>query len=385
MIKSDRSEWSHVRFGDVVVNTNETVKDAGAAGLTRVVALEHVAPGSLRLTGWQEAADGTTFTRRFRKGQTLFAKRRAYQRKVAFADFDGVCSGDLLAFEAKPELLLPELLPFIVRSDSFFDYALRTSAGSLSPRTKWQDLANWEFELPPISEQRRIADFAWSIEAARIAQLDLVDNLELTARTWLSLETRIGGMPSARLDAAAEVVGGRQRSPRHANGPRMRRYLRVANIKDDAIDYTDVNEMDFSEKESQKYRLQDGDILMSEGQSRELVGQSAIYHERAGDDLHFQNTLVRVRCGPSVLPEYLQQVFRLYLQRGDFAAVAKQTTSIAHLGVSRLAAMHFPLPPLDVQSRIVERYREYEVAIKCARSAAVSSTALARALSREVM
>lgn len=164
MIEIDRSGWRRVRFGDVVANTKEAVKDPVGAGLDRVVALEHMQPGSLQLSGWQDAADGTTFTRRFRVGQTLFAKRRAYQRKVAYAEFDGVCSGDILALEAKADELLPELLPFIVQSDAFFEHALRTSAGSLSPRTKWQDLATWEFELPSPDEQKRIAALLWSTE-----------------------------------------------------------------------------------------------------------------------------------------------------------------------------------------------------------------------------
>jgi len=165
VIEIDRSGWRRVRFGDVVTSTKETVKDPVSAGLDRVVALEHMEPGCLQLSGWQDAADETTFTRRFRAGQTLFAKRRAYQRKVAHAEFDGVCSGDILVFEAKPNGLLPDLLPFIVQSDAFFEHALRTSAGSLSPRTKWQDLAMWEFDLPPLDEQKRIAELLWLSES----------------------------------------------------------------------------------------------------------------------------------------------------------------------------------------------------------------------------
>jgi type I restriction enzyme S subunit len=62
------------------------------------------------------------------------------------------------------EKLLPDLLPFIVQSEGFFEHALNTSAGSLSPRTKWKDLAKYQFPLPPIPEQRRIAEILWAAD-----------------------------------------------------------------------------------------------------------------------------------------------------------------------------------------------------------------------------
>jgi type I restriction enzyme S subunit len=86
----------------------------------------------------------------------LFGKRRAYQRKVAVADFNGVCSGDIYVLEPKGADLLPELLPFICQTDVFFEHAVGTSAGSLSPRTNWTSLSGFRFALPPIEEQRRM-------------------------------------------------------------------------------------------------------------------------------------------------------------------------------------------------------------------------------------
>jgi hypothetical protein len=85
----DRSKWKPVRFGDVVENLNETC-DPKAVGLDRYIAMEHMEPGSLHIRTWGNVADGTTFNRRCRPGQLLFGKRRAYQRKVAVAEFDAV-------------------------------------------------------------------------------------------------------------------------------------------------------------------------------------------------------------------------------------------------------------------------------------------------------
>jgi len=124
--------WKQVKFGEVVRLNKETCKDPESEGINRVIGLEHLEPGDLRVRSWADVADGTTFSNRVRPGQVLFGKRRAYQRKVAVANFDAICSGDIYVFESSDaSRLVPDLLPFICQTDSFFDYAIGTSAGSL--------------------------------------------------------------------------------------------------------------------------------------------------------------------------------------------------------------------------------------------------------------
>jgi len=157
-----------VKFGEVVSNLNETVRHGEEHSLTRVVGLEHIEPQDPNLRRWDELSDlpdGTSFSRVFRRGQVLFGKRRAYQRKVAVAPFDGICSGDILVFSPTNKKLHPDFLLFIVQSEGFFSHALQTSSGSLSPRTRWQDLATFEFELPSIEEQQRIVELLSGVDA----------------------------------------------------------------------------------------------------------------------------------------------------------------------------------------------------------------------------
>ena len=182
----DKSHWKRVAFGDVVRNVNETVRDLEAAGIDRVIAMEHMDPGELKISRWGSTEDGTTFTRRVNPGCTLFGKRRAYQRKVAYAEFDAICSGDIYTFEADETQLRGELLPFLVQSDGFLEYALGTSAGSLSPRTNWRDLANFAFNLPPREEQDRIARLLWTLERHRHKLVALAATLKLSASVLIS-------------------------------------------------------------------------------------------------------------------------------------------------------------------------------------------------------
>jgi restriction endonuclease S subunit len=124
----------------------------------RFVGLEYIEADNFQLQGWGEIANGTTFSKRFATGDVLFGKRRAYLKKVAIADFDGVCSGDILVIRAKAKKMLQGLLPYYISADAFIQHAVSTSAGSLSPRTKWKDLAELEVSIPDIKIQEKILE-----------------------------------------------------------------------------------------------------------------------------------------------------------------------------------------------------------------------------------
>ena len=126
-----------------------------------IVGLEHLIPQEIKFSGYDVDTENT-FTKTFKKGQILFGRRRAYLKKAAIADFDGICSGDITVIETIPGKVDPLLLPFIIQNDKFFDYAVSRSAGGLSPRVKWEHLKDYEFDLPPIEEQRILADKLWA-------------------------------------------------------------------------------------------------------------------------------------------------------------------------------------------------------------------------------
>jgi type I restriction enzyme, S subunit len=172
-----KTGWQTVTFGDIVKLSKERSSDAEVDGHERYIGLEHIDPGELRVRRWGNVVNGVTFTNVFRPGHVLFGKRRAYQRKVAVADFSGVCSGDIYVLEPKGEALLPELLPFICQSDAFCEHAIGTSEGSLSPRTSWKSLANFEFRLPPREEQERIHRVLSATEGVVHALVDAVAEL----------------------------------------------------------------------------------------------------------------------------------------------------------------------------------------------------------------
>ena len=162
---------SKVLLGDVAVEHKETCK--GSKDGYPIVGLEHLIPEEITLTAWDEGSENT-FSKMFRKGNVLFGRRRAYLKKAAVAPFDGICSGDITVIVAKPDRILPELLPFIIQNDDLFDFAVGKSAGSLSPRVKWEHLKNYEFELPDMEKQKELAELLWAMDNTKKSYQKLI-------------------------------------------------------------------------------------------------------------------------------------------------------------------------------------------------------------------
>ena len=139
-----------------------------------IVGLEHLTPEEITLSSWDHDTENT-FSKKFEKGQVLLGRRRVYLKKAVIAPFDGICSGDITVIEAIPGKIVPELLPFIIQNDKFFDYAMQGSAGSLSPRVKWEHLKDYEFDIPDISAQHTLADKLWAAYRLKQSYQSLID------------------------------------------------------------------------------------------------------------------------------------------------------------------------------------------------------------------
>jgi type I restriction enzyme S subunit len=163
-----RTNCEPTNFGNIANCIEEHDKEK--KDVTRFVGLENIEPENLKISTWGNVADGTTFTKKFSKGDVLFGKRRSYLKKVAITDFDGICSSDILVFRAREKMILPGLLPYYVSSEAFIQHAVNTSAGSLSPRTKWKDLSVFEISIPEIKTQERILEIFQQLQTT-ISQL----------------------------------------------------------------------------------------------------------------------------------------------------------------------------------------------------------------------
>lgn len=178
ILNLDRSTWKRVLFGDVIASVTERVNDPSQSGVERYVGLEHLDPGVMTVQRWASPDKVEAQKLRFQSGDVIFGRRRAYQRKVALAEFEGICSAHALVLRARPDHIDSGFLPVFLSSDYFLDRAISISVGSLSPTVNWRDLKVQEFYLPPLDEQKRIADLLWAIERQIRLQTEIFCNLE---------------------------------------------------------------------------------------------------------------------------------------------------------------------------------------------------------------
>lgn len=155
--------WRKFRFDEMATMVIDRVDDPSKANVDRYVGLEHLDSDSLTIRRWGSPADVKATKLRFRAGDIIFGRRRVYQRKLAVADFDGICSAHAMVLRANSAVVLPQFLPFFMQTDQFMERAKEISVGSLSPTINWEALAEEEFPLPRIQEQRRIAHLISSV------------------------------------------------------------------------------------------------------------------------------------------------------------------------------------------------------------------------------
>lgn len=367
------SKWPKVRFGDVVRNVDQSVRDPQTCGLERYVGLEHIDPESLHIQRWGLIAEGTTFTRRFRKGQVLFGKRRAYQRKVAVAEFDGLCSSDILVFEPKDDRLLPELLPFICQTESFFEHALDTSAGSLSPRTKFKELARYEFPLPPLDEQRRIAEILGSADEV-LSKYENVMNQIIIMSSRVFEETLRSSLSTQQvcLDDVCQIQNGQV-------DPTVPPYNRMIHIAPDDIESETGRILETKTATEDKVKS-----------GKYLFDHRAILYSKIRPNLK-KVTFPKFSgvCSADVYPLYPSEIilpeFLFYLLLSDdftkYAITNSVRSAIPKINRDDLLSYKFSLPNKDDQTRLIGQLE----AIRSSKDVVQSHLSIARGLKKALL
>ena len=335
-----------VKLGEVAKEYKATVKDA--ADLP-VVGLEHLIPGQVELTRWSEDADNT-FTKGFKNGQMLFGRRRAYLKKAALAPFDGICSGDITVIEAIPERIMPELLPFVIQNDSLFDYAVEKSAGSLSPRVKWEHLKNYEFELPEKEQQRALVDLLWAMTRTKKAYQELVKKTdELVKSQFIEMFKGIQrGEYKSLKEVCTLITDGTHNPPKFKDSGIP--FILVSNITGNIVTYDTpkyISEDDYNVL-TKRTPIEKGDVLLSTVGS---YGHPAIVTEDR--PFAFQRHIAHLKPNRELLTSE-------FLHAAILSSVVQEQIEVLVLGVaqktlnlSAIKQIQIPVPTIEEQKLFV--------------------------------
>jgi type I restriction enzyme S subunit len=145
------------------------------------IGLEHIEKGSGRLLGFGESGDIISSKNVFEEGDVLFGKLRPNLRKYWRANKRGICSTDILILRSQKEML-NEYLFIIVQSELFLAFAENDAAGTKMPRTSWKRLETIELPLPPLKEQKRIAEIILSFDELIGQQMLIAEKQTRTKR-----------------------------------------------------------------------------------------------------------------------------------------------------------------------------------------------------------
>ena len=338
---------SKVLLGDVAVEHKETCK--GSKDGYPIVGLEHLIPEEITLTAWNEGSENT-FSKMFRKGNVLFGRRRAYLKKAAVAPFDGICSGDITVIEAKPDRILPELLPFIIQNDDLFEFAVGKSAGSLSPRVKWEHLKNYEFELPDMEKQKELAELLWAMDNTKKSyQKLIVATDELVKSQFME---QFSDVKKRETLEALSINGPQNGFYRKADGSVPNTHIvkmKELFANECIADETSFDMVNMTPNEQKRFELTPDDLLFGR---RSLVVEGAGKCRRVGDitlPLAFESSLLRITLDTErVLPRFVQAWFDTDEGRRAIISI-RAVTTISGIKGSDLKRVLIPVPTLEQQ------------------------------------
>ena len=161
------------KFEDIIFNITEKKKPV-EEDKYNYIGLEHLESGNLFISKWgsDTAPEGEKIV--MKKGDVLFGKRRAYQKKVAISPIDGIFSAHGMVLRPKEDVICKEFLPFFISSEAFLNEAIRISVGGLSPTINWKDIKELEFDLPSLAEQKVLAEKLWAAYEVKQSYLKMI-------------------------------------------------------------------------------------------------------------------------------------------------------------------------------------------------------------------
>ena len=344
---------ARVSLGEVALEARETCK--GDKSGYPIVGLEHITPEEIQLKNWDDDSENT-FTKRFHKGDVLFGRRRAYLKKAALAPFDGICSGDITVIRAMPDKIVPELLPFIIQNDDLFDFAVGRSAGSLSPRVKWEHLKKYSFELPDMDKQRELANVLWAIEDTRLGYQELLTATEELVKSRFiemfgdPVRNPMNWEKGVLKDITSKIGSGA--TPKGGNASYKNEgisLIRSMNVHNGYFDYKGLAHIDGEQASLlDNVNIESNDVLLN------ITGASVARCCVVPDDIlpaRVNQHVCILRCKDDILPMFLNAVLISDQYQAKLWNIAEAGATRQALSKEKIETFQIILPPISLQKQ----------------------------------
>jgi len=344
--------WKVWRFDQIATNVNERVDNPSESGMEHYVGLEHLDSDSLKIRRWGSPDDVEATKLVFRKGDIIFGRRRAYQRKLGIAEFDGICSAHAMVLRAKPDVVVPEFLPFFMQSDVFMNRAVEISVGSLSPTINWRTLAVQDFALPPLDAQGAIVEL---LNACAESTRRSEDALNAARHVLQAYKDTLVGRAGPGKSESCLLSGLLLQSPESGCSAPPRDAVTGHFVLGLAsLSRTGYVSGDFKSVEPTSRmlaaRLAVGDLLISRSNTADRVGYVGIFTDER-NDVSFPDTMMRLKPNPFLIdPRYLEALMQATPAREYLMRIAAGTSaSMKKINRANLLNMPLRVPPLEDQ------------------------------------
>jgi len=288
----NKSNWIKYQFDQIAEKISETV-DPKNTDLNIYVGLEHLDANNIHIRKYGKPSEVIGNKLRCYPGDVIFGKRRAYLRKAAVINFNGICSAHSFVLRSKSEAIDSKLFPFFIHSDSFMHQAINISVGGLSPTINWRHLKKINFLLPPKKEQPKLTELLSAID--EVVQQDYKVYEEIN-KLYLSFSNDVFRNKSVKnINDVAEIISG---SFGDDSGKHSARVLGVSSIKEEGeIDFNKYHERFFNDKEFSKYLLKEGDLIMakSSGNSNNIISGRVSIYDKTEQNHIASNFTFRIR------------------------------------------------------------------------------------------
>ena len=371
-----KEAWTWRRLGEVTLPGSTWNPRTDPRPLIRYVDVSAVSRDELRIVSDVEhsAANAPSRARKIAKsGDTVFATVRPSLRRIAQIppSLDGeVVSTAFCVLRPNPSMIHPDFLFFAMQLEAVADRIAEMQTGASYPAVRDTDVLNQAIPLPPLSDQHEIATTLNLVRSAMLGQKrceDAATDLKRAAMQTLfarglrgeaQKETEIGPVPEewevVPLEDCAVVQTGAAKGRKFGSAEVVQvPYLRVANVQDGYLDLAEVKTISIRRSELDRYSLQRGDVLMTEGGDFDKLGRGFIWQGQLKPCVH-QNHVFAVRTDRSrLLPDFFTYEAQSDYGKAYFLKVAHKTTNLASINSTKLKAFPVLIPTLGEQREIV--------------------------------
>lgn len=174
----NKTNWKRVKLGDVAYEYSSRVDNPSESQYDYYIGSDCIGQYDFRINKKSPASLVTSAQKEFKSGDYLLVRRSLYgsdfRERAPRADFDGCCSADILTIRENPEYISDGYLINVLYSKELWDFIVANSAGGLTRRIKWKQIADFEFDLPPLAEQKVLAEKLWAAYEAKQSYLKMI-------------------------------------------------------------------------------------------------------------------------------------------------------------------------------------------------------------------